>query len=659
MGVSGEIYIGGAGVARGYLNRPELTAERFVPDPFSDQAGARLYRTGDVGRFLADGNIEFLGRNDHQVKIRGFRIELGEIEAQLSAHPQVREAVVLAREDVPGDKRLVAYYTVRDGQAAVETEELRAHLQQHLPAYMVPAAFVRLESLPLTPNGKLDRNALPAPEGDAYAHREYEAPQGEVEIALAGIWSELLQVERIGRQDNFFELGGHSLLVVQAVERMRQQGLHSDVRTLFDAPTLWQLAAQVRGESFGVAVPPNGIPKDCEQITPQMLQPLLQFEQSHIDQITACIPGGARNVQDIYPLAPLQEGILFHHLMGAQGDAYITPVLLSFDGKDRLDRYVAALQQVIDRHDILRTGILWEGLPEPVQVVQRQARLPVEQLHFEQGDVAEQLRAHFDPRRHRLDVRQAPLHRVFIAFDGQRQRWLMLWAVHHLVTDHATLEVLHAEIHAHLQGEQDQLKAPVPFRNFVAQARLGLSAQAHEQFFRQMLGDIEEPTAPFGLLDVQGDGSGIIEARRGLDADLSRRLRTQARLAGVSPASVHHLAWGQVLARLTGQDQVVFGTVLFGRMQSGEGSERGMGLFINTLPLRLSIDERAVRSAVRATHEQLGALLRHEHASLAQAQRCSGVPHPAPLFTTLFNYRHSRPQRQSDRTSHSTPTTAA
>ena len=246
VGVSGEIYIGGAGVARGYLNRPELTAERFVPDPFSDQAGARLYRTGDVGRFLADGNIEFLGRNDHQVKIRGFRIELGEIETQLSAHPQVREAVVLAREDVPGDKRLVAYYTMRDAQAAVATEELRAHLQQQLPAYMVPAALVRLESLPLTPNGKLDRNALPAPEGDAYSHREFEAPQGEVEIALAGIWSELLQVERIGRQDNFFELGGHSLLVVQAVERMRQQGLHSDVRTLFDAPTLWQLAAQVQ-----------------------------------------------------------------------------------------------------------------------------------------------------------------------------------------------------------------------------------------------------------------------------------------------------------------------------------------------------------------------------------------------------------------------------
>ena len=163
VGVSGEIYIGGAGVARGYLNRPELTAERFVPDPFSAQAGARLYRTGDVGRLLADGNIEFLGRNDHQVKIRGFRIELGEIEAQLSAHPQVREAVVLAREDVPGDKRLVAYYTARDGQARSRPRSCARICSSSLPDYMVPAAFVRLEALPLTPNGKLDRKRVAGP----------------------------------------------------------------------------------------------------------------------------------------------------------------------------------------------------------------------------------------------------------------------------------------------------------------------------------------------------------------------------------------------------------------------------------------------------------------------------------------------------------------
>ena len=219
IGVAGEIHIGGAGVARGYLNRPDLTAEKFIADPYSREAGARMYKTGDLGRYLADGNIEYLGRNDHQVKIRGFRIELGEIEARLGRHPQVKEAVVVAREDQPGDKRLVAYLTVKEGEEVV-IDRLRAHAQSGLPEYMVPSAFVILERLPLTPNGKLDRKALPAPDGDSYVRRSYEAPQGEVEEALAEMWCDLLKVERVGRQDNFFELGGHSLMAVQVISRV-------------------------------------------------------------------------------------------------------------------------------------------------------------------------------------------------------------------------------------------------------------------------------------------------------------------------------------------------------------------------------------------------------------------------------------------------------
>jgi acyl-coenzyme A synthetase/AMP-(fatty) acid ligase/aryl carrier-like protein len=241
IGVAGELYIGGAGVARGYSNRADLTAERFVPDGFSGDGG-RLYRTGDLCRYLADGNIEFLGRNDDQVKIRGYRIELGEIESRLSEHADVREAVVIAREDTPGEKRLVGYYTA---SAAVSAETLRAHLLQTLPEYMVPAAYVWLAELPLTPNGKLDRRALPAPDADAYASRGYEEPVGETERLLAEIWAELLQLDRVGRHDSFFELGGHSLLAVRLLERMRQAGFDTDVRTLFSTPTLASLAAAV------------------------------------------------------------------------------------------------------------------------------------------------------------------------------------------------------------------------------------------------------------------------------------------------------------------------------------------------------------------------------------------------------------------------------
>ena len=251
VGVTGELYVGGAGVARGYLNRPELTKERFMRDPFAEEAGARMYRTGDLGRWLADGTIEFLGRNDDQVKIRGFRIELGEIEARLGECEGVKEAVVVAREeDGRGEKRLVAYYTVgqrtEGGDPELAAEQLRAQVAKKLPEYMVPAAYVRMEKLPLTRNGKLDRKALPEPEEGAYARREYEAPVGEVEKVVAGIWGEVLKVERVGRGDNFFELGGHSLLAVRVVSRVRELlGVEVGIREMFARPVLGEFAQAV------------------------------------------------------------------------------------------------------------------------------------------------------------------------------------------------------------------------------------------------------------------------------------------------------------------------------------------------------------------------------------------------------------------------------
>ncbi|OQS19369.1 hypothetical protein B0T37_22160, partial [Chromobacterium violaceum] len=385
LGVAGEIHIGGVGVARGYLNRPELTAERFIADPYSADPQARLYKTGDLGRWLPDGSIEYLGRNDFQVKIRGFRIELGEIEAKLAACAGVKEAVVLAREDAPGDKRLVAYLTAQPG-AELEPSSLRAALSQALAEYMVPSGFVMLEAFPLTPNGKLDRKALPAPDGSQLSSRAYAAPEGEAETTLAAIWRELLGVEQVGRHDNFFELGGHSLLAVTLVERMRQAGLHSDIRQLFGAADLAALAASLSGDSALVAAPANGIPAEgCEAITPEMVT-LTALSQAQIDAIAAQVPGGMANIQDIYPLAPLQEGILFHHLLGGEGDAYLLYDLLAFDSGERLNGFLASLQQAVDRHDILRTGVLWQDLPEPVQVVWRHAPVQVETVALDPAD---------------------------------------------------------------------------------------------------------------------------------------------------------------------------------------------------------------------------------------------------------------------------------
>ncbi|CPM93051.1 non-ribosomal peptide synthase [Burkholderia pseudomallei] len=680
IGVAGELYIGGVQVARGYLNRPELTRERFIDDPFV--AGGRLYKTGDLARWRTDGSLEYLGRNDFQVKIRGFRIELGEIEAQLAKVTGVREVVVLARDSASAvhdsatehaapdalspspetstataaatatatatatEKRLVAYYT---GDADVAA--LRAQAAQHLPSYMVPSAYVRLDAWPLTPNGKLDRRALPAPADDAYARAEYEAPQGAKEEALAEIWRDLLQVDRISRHDNFFQLGGHSLLAISLGDMMRERGLHADVRTLFNAETLAALAAQSGTDSIDVDVPPNLIPVGAARITPDML-PLVALTQAQIDAIAQQVDGGATNVQDIYPLAPLQEGMLFHHLLHTQGDLYLEPHLLAFRTRERLERFLSALQCVIDRHDVLRTGFFWEGVPQPVQVVWRRARLPVEYVELPDGhgDVASQLEARCDPRRHRIDIGRAPLVHCHVAHDARNDRWVLGVLTHHLVSDHTTLALLAEEAQAFEQGRGDALPPAVPFRNFVAHARLGTSEREHEAFFREMLGDVDEPTAPFGLLDVQGDGSAIVEHRRALAPGLSRSVRAHARRLGVSAASVMHVAWSLVLARTANRRDVVFGTVLFGRMQGGAHAHRTMGLFMNTLPVRIALDESDVETSLIATHDRLARLLRHEHAPLALAQRCSAVPAQAPLFTSLLNYRYSPHEEQGDAT---------
>ncbi|MET3498379.1 amino acid adenylation domain-containing protein, partial [Variovorax boronicumulans] len=637
-GVAGELHIAGVQLARGYLNRPDLTAERFVPDPFG-APGSRMYRSGDLARWRigqgGDGTIEYLGRNDHQVKVRGFRIELGEIEAALSACAGVREAVVLARGE-GADKQLVAYVTGEDVQAVV----LREHLATRLPEYMVPAAYVQLEALPLTPNGKLDRRALPAPGDAAYGTRAFEPPQGEIEEELAQIWQDLLGLERIGRADNFFALGGHSLLAVQLIERMRRIDWELPVRALFTAPTLAALAEQVR-RAGGVVVPPNLIAAGCERITPEML-PLATLTQQEIDTIAAGVDGGVANVQDIYALAPLQQGILFHHLASSEADPYLLNTLLAFDTRERLDRFIGALQAVIDRHDILRTAIVWDGLAEPVQVVWRRAPLQLEETDLAGVDVCERLRERFAPRQMGIDLARAPLIGGGIAHDAANGRWALLLLFHHLAIDHTTLEVVLQEIQAHLLGEQHRLPRALPFRNFVAQALGGVSREEHEAFFRDMLGDVDEPTLPFGLADVQGPGDTIAEAQRPVDAVLAQRLRERARALRISAASLMHVAWALVLARVSGREDVVFGSVLFGRMQGGDGADRMLGLFINTLPLRVRVGEACgAELAVRRAHETLGRLMRHEHASLAHAQRCSGVPAPTPLFTSLLNYRHS------------------
>ncbi|MBT2774460.1 amino acid adenylation domain-containing protein, partial [Halomonas sp. ISL-60] len=643
-GVAGELYLGGVGLARGYLHRPDLTAERFSADPFVP--GERLYRTGDLVRWRDDGQLEYLGRLDHQVKIRGLRIELGEIESELLSQPEIREAVVVAQEG-PMGARLLAY-VVSHADVELDTSALREQLGQQLPDYMVPGVVVELDALPLNANGKVDRKALPVP--DLTGSSQYDPPQGEVEEALAEIWSEMLGVERVGRLDNFFELGGHSLLALKVLEQMRHRGLTAQVRTLFQHPELTAFAQALMQapEQAEIIIPPNLIPHDCQALQPEMMT-LIELNAEELREIEAAVPGGASNIQDIYPLAPLQEGILFHHRLQEDGDAYVTPRLLGFDSRERLETFIDDFNQLIVRHDILRTAVLWENLHQPVQVVCRHVALDIAWPTVPDettGRVAEWLYTQVDPEHHRLDIRRAPMLRALAVYDAEHGRWLLQLPSHHLIMDHTTLELLVEEIALIQQGREDELPKPIPFRNFVAQARLGVSLEEHAAFFREHLGGVDEPTAPFGLLDVRGDGSDIEEVRVPLNAELAQQVRQQAHRYGVSTASLFHLAWALVLSKTTGRDDVVFGTVLFGRMQGAEGSERALGMFINTLPVLIKVGAQGADKCLRQTHETLSALLHHEHASLGLAQRCSGLPSGMPLFTSLLNYRYSAPKHE-------------
>ncbi|MGW7047349.1 amino acid adenylation domain-containing protein [Streptomyces avermitilis] len=644
VGCVGELYIAGAGLARGYLHQPELTRERFVPDPFDASPDARMYRTGDLVRRLPDGDLEFLGRADDQVKVRGFRIEPGEIEHRLTEHPSVRSAAVLVREDQPGSPRLVAYVVPEPVHALADHRaDLIRHLEGALPEYMVPSAYVELAALPVTAHGKLDRRALPAPGIDAFAQRAYVAPVTDTERQLADVCAELLGFDagRVSAEDNFFALGGHSLMITVLVARLKDSGLHITVQDVFTASTLADLAARIdaTGAAPAHTVPANRIPEGCERLTPDLL-PLIDLTQEQIDTVVAAVPGGAAGIQDIYPLLPTQEGILFHHLMDPDNDPYLVSTLYRADDEQACARFIDALQRIVDRHDVMRTAVLTAGLPEPVQVVHRAARLPVERTRLAAGRDPEEQARELLARQERMRLDSAPLLRLVVAEEPHSQRRYLLLTAHHLIEDATSLRLVLQELAVHMAGRVDLLSTPAPYRDFVSHTLARHTADDTVAYFRAALEDVTEPTAPFGLTDVHGNGRRAGRLRRALPEPLARDLRAQAQRLQLSPACLFHAAWACFVAATSGRDDVVFGAVMSGRLQGVPGVERMLGNFINTLPLRTRLAGRTVRELIADVDTGLRELIAREQSPLSLVQRCSGLDGDAPLFSAVVNFRH-------------------
>ncbi|HEV3049304.1 MAG TPA: amino acid adenylation domain-containing protein, partial [Longimicrobium sp.] len=607
VGVPGELFVGGGQLGRGYLARPALTAERFVPDPFSAEPGARLYRTGDLVRWRADGNLEYLGRLDEQVKIRGFRIELGEVEARLAAHAAVREARVVVREDQPGDRRLVAYVA---GDA--EAEALRAHVRQSLPEYMVPAAFVLMDALPLTPNGKLDRKALPAPDL-APAEDRYVEPRTPTEEVLAGIWAEVLRLERVGANDNFFDVGGHSLLATRVVSRIREVfGVEVPLRALFEGPTVAELAGRVE-EGSRAELP--------------VLPPVVPTERT-----------GA------LPLSFAQERLWFLHQMEPEGAGYTMPWPSRLRGHLDADALERALGELVRRHEALRTTFhpVEQGA---VQVVHPDApaHLPVLDLTGLAPEAREReaRRLAQEDAERPFDLERGPLLRATLMRLAEEEHVLLL-TMHHIVSDGWSMGVLFRELFTLYESASPLPPLAVQYADFAVWQRGWLQGEVLRRqldWWRERLAGappaLELPTdRPRPAVASPRGGSHVFR----IPAETTRGLRALARREGATLYMVTHAALDLLLSRWSGQEDLVVGSPIAGRTQMG--TEGLIGFFVNTLALRIDLSgDPAFHELVHRVRETaLGAYAHQDlpfERLVEEVAPERGLSH-TPLFQVMF-----------------------
>jgi amino acid adenylation domain-containing protein len=690
IGVPGELHIGGVGLARGYLHQPELTDIKFIANPFGDfglpildfRLGDknensdnpkskiqnlkfnRLYKTGDLARYLRDGNIEYLGRLDDQVKLRGFRIELGEIEAVLSQHPALREVVVLMREiekkeqnrdftplvDVENsstitglrrllkgelansqadsrNQQLVAYCVTRH-QPAPTTSELRRFLLEKLPDYMVPAAFVILDALPLTPNGKVDRRSLPIP-GKVRPELEkaFVAPRTPIEEALAEVWAEVLDIEQVGIHDNFFELGGDSIRSIQVLARATAKGLSFSLAQIFQHQTIDSLAQEI------TFVEPSAL-------VTRKTEPFSLISDAERQKLP-------KDVEDAYPLARVQAGVIFHSQSMPDEPMYHDIFLYNLQVRLDIQLFQKALQYFVDRHAILRTSFDLTNFSEPLQLVHQQVTAPfhVEDLRDLSPEQQQQALSTWikAEKRRNFDWSSPPFIRFFI-HRLTEQSFYLTFSCHTSILDGWSKACLLTELLHHyyalLNGKSEAIEpAPtIAYRDFVALERSTLASPDSQDFWRQKLADCvttriarwvglhhSTNTPEIGFLDVP------------ISPELSEKLQKLARLAEVPLKNVLLAAHIRVMSLLSGESDVLTGLESNGRLEEADG-EKTLGIHLNTVPLRLQLMGGTWLELVQQVFAAERELLPFRRYPYADLHQLVGRQALQPLVETVFNY---------------------
>jgi len=622
----GELHVGGNLLARGYHRRPDVTAARFIPDPFSTRPGARLYKTGDLARFLSDTSLEFLGRGDRQVKIRGFRVELEEVAAALRQHPAVRDGVVILREESSGQKQLVAYVVPRQ-QPSEAGDNLRAFFTQTLPDYMVPAAFVMIESLPMSPNGKVDYRALPAPDRSHMSlEKSYVAPRTKLETDLSEIWASVLGVDRVGIHDNYFDLGGDSIRSIQIRAKAQQRGITFTIQNLFQYQTIEELAHVCEVHAAGT-------------ITIAQTEPFSLVSQEDRENLPA-------GLEDAYPLARLQAGMLFHNLYHLNSDLYMDVSMAHLQLPYNADALQAAIRELTARHPILRTSFDLSNYSEPLQLVW--PKVPIlfstEDISGMSAEAQERyLRDWLDKEnRTQFDLTKAPLMRYHVhqRGDGTIQ---FTWSNHHAILDGWSMAVMLGELFrlykAELSGERGRLEpAPtVAYREFIALEREVLNSDDARQYVSNIVRDLTVTTIPRRTTSASRKGIPDTQSLSLVPPlELCEELKRLSTTFSIPLKSFVLAAKLRILSLVSGQSDVTTGMVMSGRPELQDG-DRVLGLFTNTIPIRSTLSGGTWIELVRKVFDIETGIIPYRRFPISELKTMEGGE---ILFETMFNFTH-------------------